>query len=136
MRVLLDANIWIDLAVRPSTQKHSISLYQKLEEIHHIICFPLCAYTTVHYVIQQTVNQVAATEFLNKLVQRRIRFVAFREPEVRVAHSLTFDDHEDACIAASALACSAEYIVTRNINDFSRSPVAAIEPKKLLHSLK
>ena len=43
-----------------------------------------------------------------------------------------FSDFEDAVIAAIAQREKADYIVTRNIVDFSASPIPAILPEDLL----
>lgn len=39
---------------------------------------------------------------------------------------------DDALQAAAAIACGAEYIVTRNVRDYSRSPVRAISPTEFM----
>jgi len=41
-------------------------------------------------------------------------------------------DFEDAIIAATALRENAEYIITRNIKDFTQSPIPAITPSDFL----
>jgi predicted nucleic acid-binding protein len=48
------------------------------------------------------------------------------------AIELRFDDFEDALQAAFAEACGANAIVTRNVRDFSASPVVAMTPEDFL----
>ncbi len=45
---------------------------------------------------------------------------------------LRFDDFEDALQAAFAEACGASVIVTRNLRDFTASPVPAMTPEDFL----
>lgn len=44
----------------------------------------------------------------------------------------TFRDFEDCLQAECAAACRADYIVTRNVDDFANSEVKAITPEELL----
>jgi len=44
----------------------------------------------------------------------------------------TFDDLEDRLQYECAQYINAEYIITRNINDFTNSPIPAISPKDFL----
>ncbi|NBT35672.1 MAG: hypothetical protein EBT03_09075 [Betaproteobacteria bacterium] len=54
----------------------------------------------------------------------------------RHALALGIDDPEDAMQVAVAEAVAADIIVTRNLRDFSRSPVAAISPEDFLVRFK
>jgi predicted nucleic acid-binding protein len=45
---------------------------------------------------------------------------------------LGFADFEDAVIAAIARREKADYIITRNIKDYSKSPIPAITPEEFL----
>lgn len=54
---------------------------------------------------------------------------------VRYAASLPMADFEDAMQVAAARACNAEYIVTRNLSDFERSPIPAVTPQEALTRL-
>jgi hypothetical protein len=41
-------------------------------------------------------------------------------------------DFEDASQVAAAMACGAQFIVTRNERDFKKSPVPALSPEAFL----
>lgn len=51
------------------------------------------------------------------------------------ALELPMSDLEDAMQAAAALSAGATVIVTRNIRDYSKSPVRAVTPDQLLKEL-
>jgi predicted nucleic acid-binding protein len=55
---------------------------------------------------------------------------------VRYAASLPMADFEDAMQVAAARACGAEYIVTRNLSDFERSPIPVVTPQEALARLR
>ena len=52
------------------------------------------------------------------------------------AADLAFDDFDDAVVAAAAEAVPCDAIVTRNIRDFRKSPVDALEPALALALLE
>ena len=55
--------------------------------------------------------------------------------DLRYAASLPLPDLEDAIQVAAARACGAQYIATRNVKDFRKSPVPARTPAELLEEL-
>ncbi len=50
--------------------------------------------------------------------------------------NLRFDDIEDCLQSVCAQSCGAEYIITRNLEDFKGSEIAAISPSDFLLSNK
>ncbi len=45
-------------------------------------------------------------------------------------------DYEDAVLAEAAAACGCDMIVTRNLKDFKKSPLSAVDPAQFLAMLK
>jgi hypothetical protein len=128
VRFLLDINIWLDIAARPKKFPESGDLYRLLELRHEEICFALCGYTTFHYLLKQVLGASAALEFCRLLRQRSVKLLSFAGEEVATALGLDFADHEDACIAATALTHQCDYIITRNLSDFRKSPIKPLAP--------
>lgn len=56
--------------------------------------------------------------------------------EMQAALGFPMADLEDAMQAAAALAFGAEFLVTRNLTDYRRSPVPALAPAEALKRLK
>jgi hypothetical protein len=55
-----------------------------------------------------------------------------RDAQFLRARSLQLTDFEDAALASAAVASGCELIITRNVPDFSSSPVPAITPEESL----
>ena len=53
----------------------------------------------------------------------------------RYAAALPMADFEDAMQVAAARACGARFIVTRNVRDYARSPIQAVNPRAALSDL-
>jgi hypothetical protein len=51
------------------------------------------------------------------------------------ARQLPLNDFEDAVVSSVAQATSSDYIVTRNVPDFTGSPVPAMTPTEFLEAL-
>ena len=135
MKVLLDTNIWLDIALRSSQFPESLESLKFLEEKQTRICFPLCAYTTVYYLIGKFLNKTAASDFTDSLLTQHIEFLSFSERDVQRAKQLNFKDHEDACVCSTAIAHNCQLIITRNEKDFRYSPIKVRHPKKILQNI-
>ena len=132
MKVLLDLNIWIDIAARRKSFPESRELLRHLQMKHYEVCFPLSTYTTFHYILCQLLGKKPALIFCKLLYQRKVSFLPFGIGEIERAQALNFTDQEDACVAASALNHNCDLIITRDKKGFRNSPVECMTPKELL----
>lgn len=132
MKVLFDLNVWIDIAARPQSYPQCVELYRRLESRHAAVCLPLCGYTTIYFILSRLLGGQAAEKFLSSLGERAVRFLPFSQREVDLALRLRIGDHEDACVAATAVNNGMDFIVTRNTKDFESSPIRAVQPEELL----
>ena len=58
----------------------------------------------------------------------RVAIAETTTDHLRVADKLAMRDFEDALQVSAALAWGADFIVTRNLKDFKKSPIHAISP--------
>jgi predicted nucleic acid-binding protein len=135
VKILLDINIWIDIAARKNSFPDSRALIKSLHNRRHEVCFPLSGYTTFYYLLKQLLGEHPARAFCKLLEHKRISLLSFSTNEIEIAHSLNFTDHEDACIAATALRNKCNFIATRDLKGFKNSPIAASSPSELLKVL-
>lgn len=135
MKALLDMNVWIDMAIRPAAQSDSIRVFELLRDLGHQICFPLCGYTTVYYLLRRHVSAEMALTYLNTIVDSGTTVLSFDESDARTALRLPFPDQEDASVAATAFNHCVDVIVTRDAKGFRRSPVRAVSVQTMLREL-
>ena len=87
-----------------------------------------------YYIVAPLRGGMSARDFIVELT----RFVAVAttntEP-IRYAAVLPMADFEDALQVAAARACGARRIVTRNVKDYARSPIRAVDPQGALSGL-
>ena len=134
--ILLDTDVLLDVALR--RQPHATTAVELLNRLQHGEERVFLAWHTVSnlfYLIAREREAATARDFVLDL----IRFVSVAPTSteaVRYAASLPMADFEDAMQVAAARACSAEYIVTRNLSDFERSPIPALTPQEALARLR
>jgi hypothetical protein len=134
--VLFDLNVLIDVACRWQRFPDSLTLYQ------HITAsptdqgvFPGCGYTTLYYIMNQIISEERTRAVLAHFCTQ-LTLIPFTMEVATTAQRLAMADLEDACIAASAFAGGCDVIASRNVGDFTASPIAAKTPTELLALLQ
>ena len=128
MKLLIDANILLDVLQNRENFVRASSMVWKLCET------------------EQAKGYISALTFANLVYIMRKEMDAQRIEEVLHMLSLIFEfaelndsdlfrDFEDAVQSVTAERIHADYIITRNVRDFSRSKVIAFTPDELLARL-
>lgn len=135
MKLLFDLNVLIDVACRWQRFPASVELFRRaIAEPTWQVAWPLCGYTTLYYVASQLIPEQKVRQIL-KHFHDCLLAIPFDEKCAQVALRLQMSDLEDACIAATALEGGCDVIATRNVDDFSTSPIAAHTPDALLERM-
>ena len=132
MKVLIDTNIILDvLCKRPAFYEDSAKIF-KLCEVKKISgVISSLSIPNIMYILRKELDADKTREILDSLML--IFSVAdLKADDLKKAAGMRFKDYEDAIQSASATRIKANYIVTRNIKDFSESKVTAIKPTELL----
>ena len=133
--ILLDTDVLIDVAL--DRRPHSDPAAELLDRIEHGAEAASIAWHSVsnlYYVVTPALGGVSARDFIVELT----RFVAVAATDtegIRYAAELPMKDFEDAMQVAAARACGARHIVTRNVQDYERSPIRAVAPQEALREL-
>jgi len=133
MKVLFDTNIVIDILKRREPfYKNSNKVFMLIinEKIEGII--GTSAITDIYYLTKkQYADTKTAVDIIFDILEI-IKPVDTLTSDVFSAAKLGFDDFEDAVVASIAMREKADYIITRNTKDFSKSPVPVITPDAFL----
>lgn len=132
MKVLIDTNIILDvLCKRPAFYEDSAKIF-KLCEVKKISgVISALSIPNIVYILRKELDADKTREILDSLML--IFSVAdLKADDLKKAADMRFKDYEDAIQSACATRIKANYIVTRNIKDFSESKVTAIKPAELL----
>ena len=133
--ILLDTDILIDTALDRSP--HSEPASELLDRIEYGAESAFVGWHSIsnfYYIVAPARAGVSARDFIVELT----RFVSVANTDteaIRYAVGLPMADFEDAMQVAAARACGARHIVTRNVRDYERSPIPAVNPQEAIRML-
>ena len=132
MVLLIDTNVILDVLINcPEFVKDSSMIWKLCETEQARGCISTLTYANMMYVMlkQMTPDQIA--EIFRKL-SLIFEFADFSPAVLERAVTMKWKDFEDAVQSATAEAIHADYIITRNLKDFTQSRVMAFTPSELL----
>lgn len=135
MKVLIDTNVVLDVLCNRQEFLEASEKVFKLCEVNKISGYlSALSIPNILYVMRKELEPERTKEILTKLML--IFHVAdLKADDLKKAAELKFKDYEDAVQSVCASRIHADYIVTRNIRDFTASKVTAIKPSELLERL-
>jgi predicted nucleic acid-binding protein len=133
MKVLLDTNVLLDIVERREpffSNSFEVFMKSARREIDAVI--GASSVTDIYYVTRR--NCKDAGQALSYIIDmlKVVTPVDTKAADIQEAIRLNFTDFEDAVIAATAARENADYLITRNAGDFTKSPVLAISPADFL----
>ena len=132
MRVFLDTNILLDVLLnREPFVTDSEAVILRCESLRAEMFLAWHGLATAYYLLKRGRTEAEALAEIDRILAWA-RVADATDAQARRARALGFGDFEDALQAASAESCAADWIVTRNTGDFSRSAVRAISPGDFL----
>ncbi len=135
MKILIDTNVILDvLCNRKDFVEDSLKIFRYCETAQIDGCIASLSVPNIVYIMRKELDGEKIKEILTTLTSL-FTVIDLRETDLLKAADLEFSDYEDALQAVCAARAKANYIVTRNIKDFTHSPVPAIKPGELLERL-
>lgn len=135
MKVLIDTNIILDvLCKRPDFYKDSAKVF-KLCEVKRISgVISALSIPNIMYILRKELDSEKTKEILDNL-SLIFSIADLKADDLKKAADMQFKDYEDAVQSACAARIKANYIITRNIGDFTMSKVASIKPIELVERI-
>lgn len=129
MRIFLDTDVLLDIALaREPHVKSSVAVLNWVQAGGEA-AVAWHSLTNCSYLLK------GGKQFLTQLL-KLVDVATVGAADARIALGLPMPDLEDAFQAAAALAWNADFIITRNLPDYRKSPVPAISPAKFLERLE
>ena len=133
--ILLDTDILIDIALdRHPHVGPAAELLDHIERGTERACIAWPTVSNFYDLVAAARGGGDARDFIVELT-RFVAVAATGTEAIRYAADLPMADFEDALQVAAARACGARHIVTRNVRDYARSPIRAVEPQEALSGL-
>lgn len=132
MTLLIDANIVLDvLQNRESFVKESAMIWKLCETEQAKGYISTLSFANIMYILRKELTSDKIEEVYHKLCLI-FEFADFSSSILSKAVEMNWKDFEDAVQSATAEQIHADYIITRNVRDFTRSKVVAFTPTELL----
>ena len=135
MRILIDANILLDVLQNRTPFAEASSKIWKLCETEQVKGYvSALTFANVVYILRKELDPEKIGEVYRKL-RLIFEFTDLSVSDLTRAAEMNWKDFEDAVQSAAAERIHADYIITRNVRDFSESKVMAFTPSELLERI-
>lgn len=132
MVLLIDANIILDVLLnRPDFVKDSAMIWKLCETEQMKGYVSALTFANLVYIMRKQLDPEKIEDVFHKL-NLIFEFADFSVSDLTHAAELNWKDFEDAVQSVTAERIHADYIITRNVRDFSKSRVMAFTPSELL----
>ena len=122
-KLLIDTNVLLDVALkRDPWAQEAVLLLDAIARGRAQGFVAGHAVTTIHYVVERTVDAVAAATAVNDVLQV-LTVIPLEAAEFQRALAMGLRDYEDAVQVAACLKVGADVLVTRNAKDFKGAVV-------------
>ena len=132
MVLLIDANIILDVLLnRPDFVKDSAMIWKLCETEQMKGYVSTLTFANLVYIMRKQLDPEKIEDVFHKL-NLIFEFADFSVSDLTHAAELNWKDFEDAVQSVTAERIHADYIITRNVRDFSKSRVMVFTPPELL----
>lgn len=132
MVLLIDANIVLDVLMNRQDFVKDSSMIWKLCETEKTKGYvSALTFANLVYIMRTQLNPKAVEDIFRKL-SLIFTFTDLSVSDLTRAAELNWNDFEDAVQSVTAERIHADYIITKNVRDFSKSKVMAFTPSELL----
>jgi predicted nucleic acid-binding protein len=137
MRLLVDINVALDVILeRDPWVTEGALLFSAIQNGQAEGYLAGHTIPTIHYIVRENRKDRAVADAAVAKLLRIFSAVAAENAELLQALALGFPDFEDAVQAACAGKVNADWIVTRNVKDFRKSPIACEPPGAVLAAIR
>ena len=132
MRILLDTNVVLDVLLK--REPHwiaSANVFAQVETSVHVGLLCATTITTLHYLLGKELTPANSNRAINTLMSL-FEIAAVNRNIIESALAGKMPDFEDAVLAHAGHRAAADFIITRNLKDFKRSPLPSFSPTQWL----
>ena len=135
MKAFIDTNLILDvLAERRPFYETSARIWELVESRDLKGYLSATSITDIFYILNRQLGPEKAYHFVNKIMMV-FDITSVSQADIRKALNLGFRDFEDALQAVCAKKIGAQYLITRNTEDFQQAEgVEVVDPETFLLS--
>ena len=132
MTVIIDTNVVLDVLLKRHPFYEDSFVISQLANLKRFIGYvSASAVTDIFYISQKKLGKKGAKEAIKHLLNI-YHPATVTDKDIYKALDLTWDDFEDSVQFTVGEGLSADYIVTRNTQDFSSGHIPAVTPEQFM----
>ena len=136
MKLLIDANIILDVLQKREPHYKYSAIIWKLCETHKVTGYvSVLTFMNMVYILRKELTPEKVEETY-KALSLIFSFENLTNEDVKNALMKKQKDFEDAVQVETAERISADFIITRNVKDFMKSPIPAYTPLEFLQRME
>ena len=136
MNILIDTNVILDQLLKREPFYEDAESIRVLSENGHINSYiSASAITDIYYIARNELRDKNTVINLIENLLKTTSIAAVTETSIHEALVLKWDDFEDAVQYVAGKNISADYIITRNANDYINSQIEVISPSDFLSKI-
>ena len=132
MDLLIDTNIFLDVALNRPGSVEARQLFLKMEEEGDSAFLTASAVTDLFYIIHKKLHDVSKTYMVMGKILSVVNVLLVNEDDIMTAFHAGWKDFEDCVQFVVALHQRMDYIITRNAKDFEDNSIPVISPEEYL----
>jgi len=133
-KILIDTNIALDILLRRQDYPSAKNIYL-MAEMKHIDCYiSASAITDIFYLSKNDLGKKPAKEALKTLLQI-FKPATVTDNHIYQALDLDWNDFEDSVQYVVGEGLSVDYIITRNIQDYTSSSIPVLTPENFIQTI-
>ncbi len=132
MKVMVDTNVVLDLLLaREKFVENAARIFGMIERSEIDGCVCATTITTIDYLLNHSMSKSQSRKHLHRLVEI-FEIASVNRSVIEEALSSKISDFEDAVLAHAGILAGVDLIITRNLKDFKKSSVKAVDPIEFL----
>ena len=137
MTVLIDTNVILDFLIKRVPYYENAAMINVLSEKGYLQSYvSASAVTDIYYIAKKELGTKDEAVRLLENLLKTIRVASVAESTIHEALNLKWNDFEDSVQYVAGQGISADYVITRNPDDFTGSQIKVISPEAFLSQME
>lgn len=133
MNVLIDTNVILDaVAKRPPFNENAEKIFYLAAKEKITASITANSVTDIYYLIRKHLKSPEEAKLVLLKLFSLFQIIDVTGADCEKALELNISDYEDALVVTCAERSKMDYIITRNMKDFSNSPVPSTTPENFI----
>lgn len=128
MKVLIDANVILDMVFKRSGCDISMKLFRRIKEIEASAYITASSVTDIFYIIRKETHNTDRTYVVMENIFRLVAILSVTDKDIKDAFEQRWKDFEDCVQYMTGKNSRMDYIITGNCKDYANALLPVMTP--------